>query len=181
MINSLRRKTTAVIAATAIAALGLLPAAASAQGNGNRAITALTTPVTGTVSGTLNGALAGTATITGFAVQNGVLMAVGTFSGSVTNAAGQVSSLIANFSAPVTAAQASCDILNLVLGPLHLHLLGLVVDLNQVVLNITAVPGAGNLLGNLLCSIAGLLDPGATATPGLANLLNRLLGILAGL
>jgi hypothetical protein len=64
-----------------------------------------------------------------------------------------------------------------VLGPLHLDLLGLVVDLNQVVLNITAVPGAGNLLGNLLCAVTGLLDnPGA-----LANLLNQILGILNGL
>ena len=37
----------------------------------------------------------------------------------------------------VIAALATCDVLNLVLGPLHLDLLGLVVDLNQVVLNIT--------------------------------------------
>ena len=57
----------------------------------------------------------------------------------------------------------------------HLDLLGLNVDLNQVVLNITAVPGAGNLLGNLLCSVAGLLD--GSGINGLANLLNRLLGL----
>jgi hypothetical protein len=36
----------------------------------------------------------------------------------------------------------SCDILNLVLGPLHLDLLGLVIDLNQVVLNITGTTGS---------------------------------------
>ena len=54
----------------------------------------------------------------------------------------------------------ACDVLNLVLGPLHLDLLGLVVDLNRVVLNIVAQSGAGNLLGNLLCAVAGLLDGG---------------------
>ena len=69
----------------------------------------------------------------------------------------------------------SCDILNLVLGPLHLNVLGLVVDLNQVVLHITAQSGAGNLLGNLLCAVAGLLD--GSGINGLATLLNRLLGL----
>lgn len=39
-----------------------------------------------------------------------------------------------------------------------LNLLGLVVNLNQVHLNITARPGAGNLLDNLLCAVTGLLD-----------------------
>jgi hypothetical protein len=73
--------------------------------------------------------------------------------------------------------QASCDILNLVLGPLHLDLLGLVVDLNQVILNITGETGAGNLLGNLLCGITGILD-GVGIGAQLAQLLNQLLGIL---
>src|SRR3954471_7489445 len=51
-----------------------------------------------------------------------------------------------------------CPILHLDLGPLDLNLLGLHVHLNEVVLNVEAIPGAGNLLGNLLCAIAGLLD-----------------------
>jgi hypothetical protein len=58
------------------------------------------------------------------------------------------------------AAPPSCDILNLVLGPLHLDLLGLVIDLDQVVLNIVGQTGAGNLLGNLLCGLTGILDGG---------------------
>jgi hypothetical protein len=74
----------------------------------------------------------------------------------------------------------SCQVLNLVLGPLDLNLLGLVVHLDRVVLNITAVPGAGALLGNLLCAVVGLLD--GTGIGGLnailANLLNAILGIL---
>ena len=56
-------------------------------------------------------------------------------------------------------AQQSCDILTLFLGPLHLDLLGLVIDLTPILLTIIAVPGPFNLLGNLLCAIAGLLDP----------------------
>ena len=38
------------------------------------------------------------------------------------------------------------------------EVVGLVVHLNPVHLIITAVPGAGNLLGNLLCQITGLLN-----------------------
>jgi hypothetical protein len=78
-------------------------------------------------------------------------------------------------------AQASCDILKLRLGPLHLDVLGLVVDLNRVVLDITAEPGPGNLLGNLLCAVAGLLDGGVdlgSIGDALANLLNRIFGLL---
>lgn len=73
-----------------------------------------------------------------------------------------------------------CDVLDLVLGPLDLNLLGLRVELNQVVLEISAIPGAGNLLGNLLCAVAGLLDgTGLLQLLRLSNLLNRILGLLA--
>ena len=76
------------------------------------------------------------------------------------------------------AATGSCQILDLVLGPLDLNLLGLLVHLDTVHLNITAQQGPGNLLGNLLCAVAGLLDNPATPAGGLAGLLNRILGIL---
>jgi len=75
---------------------------------------------------------------------------------------------------------AACDILHLVLGPLDLDLLGLQVHLDKIVLDIVAATGAGNLLGNLLCTITGLLDGGPLA--GLLGQLNDLLGqILAAL
>ena len=48
----------------------------------------------------------------------------------------------------------------------------------EIVLDITAVPGPGNLLGNLLCAVAGLLDGGNASGNAIANLLNRLLGLL---
>lgn len=59
----------------------------------------------------------------------------------------------------------TCDILNLALGPIELNLLGLNVLLDNcaggpVTVDVTAEPGAGNLLGNLLCSLSGLLDNG---------------------
>jgi len=52
------------------------------------------------------------------------------------------------------AAQAVCTVLDLVLGPLDLNLLGLMVHLDQVHLTITADPTKG-LLGSLLCGLAG--------------------------
>jgi hypothetical protein len=72
---------------------------------------------------------------------------------------------------------AVCPILHLELGPLDLNLLGLRVQLNQVVLDVDAVPGPGNLLGNLLCAIAGLLD-GVDLGGVLGDLLQRLLDAL---
>ena len=88
---------------------------------------------------------------------------------------------VGNFGAgsrtPSAAAGLSCDILNLVLGPLDLNLLGLKVHLDKVVLDITAVPGAGNLLGNLLCAVAGLLD-GTGVLTQVAGLLQQILGVL---
>src|SRR3954471_13932466 len=125
------------------------------------------------------GAFVGTLSMTGVQLVNGVLTAVGTITGDVLSPTGAVmGSTTQPISAPLQVS-ASCEILNLVLGPLDLNLLGLVVHLDQVVLNITAVPGAGNLLGNLLCSVAGLFNGGALS--GLATLLNNLLAALGSL
>ena len=57
---------------------------------------------------------------------------------------------------------ASCNILNLALGPVDLNLLGLQVELNDcsagpVTLDITATPGGG-LLGDLLCGLSNVLN-----------------------
>lgn len=70
-----------------------------------------------------------------------------------------------------------CPILHLDLGPLDLNLLGLHVHLNEVILNVEAIPGPGNLLGNLLCAIAGLLD-GVDLSGVLGNLLQNLIDAL---
>lgn len=75
-----------------------------------------------------------------------------------------------------------CEVLNLDLGPLHLNVLGLVVDLAPVVLDITAVPGPGNLLGNLLCAVVSLLDFPALlgVISQLLDVINQILGGLGG-
>jgi hypothetical protein len=74
----------------------------------------------------------------------------------------------------------TCDILFLDLGPLHLDVLGLTVDLSEVVLDINAVSGAGNLLGNLLCAVVHLLDgPGILAS--ISNILDQINAILGAL
>lgn len=69
-----------------------------------------------------------------------------------------------------------CGILDLVLGPLDLDLLGLQVHLDQVVLTIIAVTGANNLLGNLLCAVTGLLD-GVAVIGQIIALLNEILDL----
>ncbi len=79
--------------------------------------------------------------------------------------------------ASAQATQATCDVLFLNLGPLSLDLLGLTVDLSEITLDINAVSGAGNLLGNLLCAVAGLLDP-AGFLIDLINTLETLLDLL---
>jgi hypothetical protein len=53
----------------------------------------------------------------------------------------------------------TCPILDLMLGPIDLNILGLVVETSEICLKITAVDGGG-LLGDLLCDVAGLLQPG---------------------
>lgn len=160
------------------AALGTIPAAtASAQGNKNA--NPLLVPVTGTVAAV--GTVTGTLAISRFAIQDGQLVAVGSLTATVTDLAGTViRTIVRQVSVPVASATSSCDILSLVLGPLHLDVLGLQIDLNQVVLNITAQQGAGNLLGNLLCAITGLLDAG-TLDQQLVSLLNQVIAALGAL
>jgi hypothetical protein len=121
---------------------------------------------------------AGTFTVQRFVNQGGNLAAVGTLTGTLTNTVtGATRTVNRTVTLPVQAT-GSCEILDLVLGPLDLNLLGLVVHLDTVHLNITAQSGPGNLLGNLLCAVAGLLDN--TGAPGglLAGLLNQILAIL---
>lgn len=67
----------------------------------------------------------------------------------------------------------TCPILTLDLGPIFLDVLGLQVDLSAIMLDITAVAGPGNLVGNLLCAVAGLLDP-----PLLGSFLGQISAIL---
>ena len=140
--------------------------------------------------------VAGTFTPLHVAKKHGDLMVKGIVQGVVREASGRTSTFTAVRSLPVrsiggqqlsrgavasaVSGRAACDILHLVLGPLDLDLLGLQVHLNRVVLDILAVTGAGNLLGNLLCAITGLLDgtPIAGLLGQVAGLLNQILAAL---
>lgn len=131
--------------------------------------------------------ITGTFTITRFANQSGKLVAIGTLAATATDPAGS-RSVITEVTLPVTKITSgdsaapsavitpavACGILHLELGPLDLDLLGLVVHLNQVVLDVSAQPGSGNLLGNLLCAVANLLNGGSP----LAQILDQLVGLL---
>jgi hypothetical protein len=73
--------------------------------------------------------------------------------------------------------QPSCQVLKLILGPLHLNLLGLNVDLygqtksDPVVVTINGLPDKG-LLGQVLCSLAG--GSSITSLAALQNVLQSL-------
>jgi len=85
--------------------------------------------------------------------------------------------MAAETEAHVAEHEGTCQVLKLILGPLHLDLLGLNVDLygktkrDPVVVTITALPGHG-LLGDVLCSISG--GASITSLPALQTLLQSL-------
>lgn len=162
---------TACLVALVAAPIGTTAAAAAAAPTPAAGITQTIDAIT--TAGTLNGVLQ----ITQFAVQNGQIVALGTFQGTLTTAAGAVLPISQAVTLPLAAATGSCPILHLELGPLDLNVLGLVVHLDRVVLDITAQSGPGNLLGNLLCAVAHLLDGNAALT-ALVNQLNHILQTL---
>jgi hypothetical protein len=128
----------------------------------------------------------GTLTIQRFTTRGGKLVAHGLLKGRLKGK--QVKRIVnvpvSTSSTPGSGAQAAqantCAILHLVLGPLDLHLLGLNVHLNTVVLDVTGTRGPGNLLGNLLCALTGLLDQNALQGP-LSQLTAALNSVLAAL
>lgn len=135
----------------------------------------------------------GAFTPTRFVERDGVLWAKGFLQGKIHHDDGTVTKFSGIKKMPVkkingqsatdartSARAAACDILNLVLGPLDLNVLGLEVHLQRVVLDVVAVAGAGQLLGNLLCAVAGLLDSGPLAglLGQLSTLLNQILAAL---
>jgi hypothetical protein len=160
------------------------PAAKPQNANSNKSAKSLSTFIQ--ASATNNNTPAPTTTtfigslvVTGFTVASNVLYATGTITG---NAVGSTETLSSPFMLPVTAIDPqTCTILTLSLGALDLDITGLVVHLNPVFLTITAVPGAGNLLGNLLCDVANLLNGGGTLSTLLgqiSSLLTQILGAL---
>ncbi len=185
----------AVAAATIFCAL-MLPGVATAQ-EGPARLTQVV-PLSGTST---NGKkqVTGTYTIDRFISKGGKIYSDGTFKGKVgkkkvTKENVRLPATVANASGTAKASQIPplplplpplpagnpCSILALDLGPINLNLLGLVVRTNQIQLRIDAVQGPGNLLGNLLCGITGILNPsGAIANTPLGQLTQILNALLA--
>jgi hypothetical protein len=173
----MKRAAFIVVAATFFASV-LTTAPAHAQTLGQILLPNLAVPIVGSGDGAV---FNGTFTLRRFVPSGAGVAAVGTLAGVLTQSSGVTTAVVRNLTIPATVtqqaavvAQAACPILHLDLAPLALDLLGLQLNLSQVVLDLGAEPGPGNLLGNLLCAVTGLLDsPG-----GLARLLNQILGLL---
>ena len=170
---------TIIVLIAAIVGVSTLPAATADAAPAQQGGGLLTNiPVTGSLSdgGTFEGLL----TVTELAIQNGQLVVSGTLQGTATAVDGTVTAINQTFDdvvASLLGNGSSCSILFLDVGPIFLDLLGLQVDLSQITLDVTAVRGAGNLLGNLLCAVAGLLDRGGPLTI-IQRLLDRINNLL---
>ena len=172
----------AILAALATCAALIVPSAGSAASTTGTSFNQA--PVSGHAN---NGkAFHGTYTVQRFVTRGGQSVAIGKLTGQIGNRSvsknGVAMPVLVNTTPSGRAsASATCQVLDLTLGPLDLNLLGLRVQLNQVHLQITAISGPGNLLGNLLCSVAGLLNNNTTGvlTPGqVSQLLNIVLALV---
>lgn len=160
----------------AVTAFTIAPAAPAATGGG--AISPNPVPITGTITSLGGGTFSGTISQIQFVRQNGQLALQGLVNGTLTTATGTLNVVDQAVTLPIGtgSSNGSCTILDLTIQPIDLNLLGLMVHTDTIHLNITAQSGPGNLLGNLLCGVANLLNSGGN-TGGLANLLNNLLGL----
>jgi hypothetical protein len=165
-------------ALAAVLVCALVPAAAGAQ--------APTTPMTKKVQLTGTKGFKGTYTIDRFIAKGNQLYAVGDVTGKlkgkkVTKRNVRIPAALATGAqaAQIPPIPNACQVLNLTLGPINLNLLGLSVRTNQIDLRIEAIPGAGNLLGNLLCAITNLLNPSAAPPSQIAQALNAILALLS--
>ena len=127
----------------------------------------------------------GSFTIKRFAQRGGQLQAVGKLKGRLNGKrVNRTVRLPAELASGAQSAQIpptpnACQILNLTIQPIDLNLLGLRVRTSRIDLRIEGVPGAGNLLGNLLCGLTGILDPASLANTPLGQLTQILNALLA--
>lgn len=176
-VRSTSMRKVALILASVFALASMLMVTGTAQakkpGSGTGSL-----PVAGTLSdgGTFEGTVSDLSTSVS---DSGELLISGTLTGTATDVAGNTTDVVQDFTTSLTASQGgSCDILTLDIGAIFLDVLGLQVDLSPINLDVTAVPGSGNLLGNLLCAVAGLLDSPGNTVNAISNLLNQIFSLL---
>src|SRR3954451_1348635 len=179
----------AAVAAFAVMLVGGVGTAA-AQTTGSSTPATKVMKITGTAK---NGKkFSGTYTIQRFTSSGGKLYAVGTLSGKLKNrkvrrtgvripaSVAQQQTAQSSQAPAIPPSTNACQILSLHLGAIDLNLLGLRVRTNAIDALIEGVRGPGNLLGNLLCGITGLLDQNALQGPlsQIAAALNAILALL---
>ena len=162
--NSMNRRNALIAAVTmSLATFAIAVPDARAQGSSPPSSGGISVPLLDTETADV------VLTVQQFTRSGSQILAQGIVTASVIDAAtGTVRTVTQQVSIPLLLTGAStgtCELLHLVLGPLDLNLLGLQVNLSEVVLDIVAESGAGNLLGNLLCAVAGLLDPNSALAP----------------
>ena len=147
-----------------------------------------------------NGNFTGTATINRFEVRGGEIVAVGLVRGTLSRGNRTIGTVLAGEVAwPVAIraggtlltsgrpsatriepaawrlAQDTCPVLDVVLAPVHVNVLGIDVTLNPIALDLHGE--VGTALGGLVCAVVDLIGNVA----GLVNVLNAILGLLTGL
>jgi hypothetical protein len=173
-----KRRSVAILLALLMVVLpaAIMAAPASAMPAPPPTAGSLTTAIMQVIPGV--GTFTGTLTTNSFTLVNGVVNAVGTISGTLTNLDGTVTNIATQaITIPLTGFTGTCTILTLHTGLITLNVLGLNVSLSPVDLVITAIAAPGNLLGNLLCAVAHLLDSNASLG-AVTSLLNQILGAI---
>lgn len=151
MKRHLKLSALAALAATLVALVALAPPASAAP----PATRGIAVPATCTDLET-GDPVACTLTLVGFTTQDGAVAAVFRL------VSGTQSQLITVPVLPGTTQQGgTCTLLDLTIGPIHLELLGLVLDTNTIHLTLKAQ--RGTLLGDLLCGLF-FGDPAGAAT-----------------
>jgi len=192
MVESLEERTflSAAPAVPAVAAL------ANGQGNHAGIVKQLLNQAgvnTGNIQGignVLNSVKGLNINITNVQLQNGGLVVSGMIGNNpfTTTATFELPTAAGAMAAQAVSPDVVTPILNLHLDAIHLSLLGLNVDTSNICVAINAQSGPGNLLGNLLTDVAGLLNGGTPlstilsglSTTQLTTLLNGVTGLLNG-
>ncbi len=87
----------------------------------------------------------------------------------------------ATAAAPMSAATSSQQLLNLIVPPINLNLLGLLLQTSQINVNVSALSGPGDLLGNLVNGLFKTLGATPRNIATLNNDLNAILGKVVGI
>jgi hypothetical protein len=132
-----------------------------------------TAPLTGTIA--TGGTISATLSIESFEKQGDAIVAIGTMSGTITDAAGNTTEFEGQaVTLPLTIASATCEGLNLQVGPHTMTIMDQSAEWASLTVEITPASADSKQLENILCQIAQL--GGTNASPAaIAARLNKLI------